>query len=177
MKQTITAAVGLTLLLAGSAAAWAPGAPANLCERNERVAFTCQAGAKVISLCGQGRALRYRFGRPGAVELAFPEDGTPAATAFRFSSTYYAGGGESRVHFRNGGVDYVLYTATTYGAQVDPGVRDLVVMNGVLVRRDRRTLANIRCTDLEDHDLSPLGAVLPAEAFDRGLDVSLPGDF
>lgn len=177
MKWTVAAALAAALLLAGGATARAPGAPRNLCERGERVTFTCQAGAKVISLCAQGQVLRYRFGAPGAVELAYPQDAAPAKAAFRFSSTYYANGGEARVRFTNGGHEYIVYTATMYGAEVDPGVRDWVVLNGVLVRRDGRNLANIRCTDLEDHDLSPLGAVLPAEVFDHGMDITRPGDF
>ena len=64
------AIAGLGLLLAGSATERVPPAPASLCTSSERVAFTCRAGAKIISLCASGDVLRYRFGKPGKTELA-----------------------------------------------------------------------------------------------------------
>lgn len=52
-----------------------------LCDPGESTWFTCpvEGSGKVVSLCGEPSALRYRFGRPGAVELELERAGTRGA--------------------------------------------------------------------------------------------------
>lgn len=167
MKLIRYAAVsGLGLLLAGSAAARVAPAPANLCLPGERVAFTCRAGVKVISFCAHGDILHYRFGRPGKAELNFPAGDPPARSVFQYSSAAYSGGGEARVRFTNAGYDYLVYTALIAGNWNADGTRDHEELDGVLVRKNGRKVANIRCTTSPENDLYPLGDLLPREDFD-----------
>jgi len=160
------ALTGLGLLLAGSAAARVEPSPANLCTARESVAFTCRAGDRAISFCRSGDVLHYRFGRRGSPELSFPEGNPPARTVFRFSSAAYSGGGEARVRFTNGGYDYLVYTALIAGSWNADGTRDHEELDGVLVRKNGRKVANIRCTTSPENDLYPLGDMLPREGFD-----------
>lgn len=178
MKWTLTAAMAAVLALAGGASARAPGAPANLCLANERVAFTCTAGTKLISLCASGKVLRYRYGKPGKPDITYPAQAlnTPARDAFWFSSTPYAGGGEARVRFTNSAWEYILYSAMTAGEWHSDGTRDHRQYDGVLVRRDGVNKSNIRCTRSPDVDLSPLGEILTREDFDYDVDITIPGD-
>jgi len=178
MKRTLIAVVVAGLTLGGAAAARAPGASPNLCTANERVAFTCTAGKKLISLCAQGQVLRYRFGKPGSPDMTWPAPAlnTPAREAFRFSSTPYAGGGEARVRFTNSAWEYILYTAMVAGEWHDDGTRDHREYAGVLVRRDGKNSANVRCTSHWDNDLFPLGDALTREEFDYDVDITRPGD-
>lgn len=167
MRPIVYAAMaGVGLLLAGSAAARVAPAPANLCTAGERVAFTCRAGAKVISFCASGDVLHYRFGKPGRAELSYPAGNAPARSVFRFSSAAYSGGGEARVRFTNGGYDYLVYTALIAGSWNADGTRDHEELDGVLVRKGGRKVANIRCTTSPENDLYPLGEMLPDEEFD-----------
>ena len=164
------ALTGLGVLLAGSAAARVTPAPANLCVAGERVAFTCRAGAKVISFCASGDVLHYRFGKPGKAELSYPAGAAPARSAFRFSSAAYSGGGEARVHFTNGAYDYLVYTAMIAGSWNPDGTRDHEMLDGVLVRKGGRKIANIRCTTAPENDLYPLGDMLTREDFDIDIE-------
>jgi hypothetical protein len=82
-----TSARAVALALATPLAAMA--APASLCAAEETAYFECtMASGKQLAVCGAlpGR-LQYRFGRPGAVELAYPgapEDGPKALLIARY---------------------------------------------------------------------------------------------
>jgi hypothetical protein len=69
------AAVSALVALAATAAApLAAAAPASLCASDETAYFTCaMAGGRTLAVCGAlPERLQYRFGRPGAIELAHP---------------------------------------------------------------------------------------------------------
>ena len=90
MKPLATRAA-LTLLTLCSTAAWAaPG----LCTRGETVFFSCPVqGGKIVSLCGAIQSasdddggdewLQYRFGKPGAIELAYPANKRDSLDRFK----------------------------------------------------------------------------------------------
>ncbi|MBX7249536.1 MAG: hypothetical protein K1X35_10905 [Caulobacteraceae bacterium] len=157
----------IALGLAGSAATARAPAP-NLCRPGEVVRFTCKAGAKVISFCGEAAGLRYRFGRPGKPELTYPAPGQ--AANFHYSSAAYSGGGEARVRFTNGAYEYIVYTALIAGDWNPDGTRDHDELDGVLVRKGGRNLANVRCTTSPENDLYVLGDDLPREDFNVDLE-------
>ena len=72
----------LTAALA-TALAGPPTAPPSLCLDGETLAFGCRASKKVLSLCRKGTdVLYYRFGKPGAVELTYPDSPIVSADAF-----------------------------------------------------------------------------------------------
>jgi hypothetical protein len=70
-----------------------PYKTATLCEKNEKVIFSCgmQKSAKVLSLCGskeldkQKGYVQYRFGQPGKIELEYPAERKSTQTAFSYS--------------------------------------------------------------------------------------------
>jgi hypothetical protein len=167
MKTITLGVLAAGMVLAGSAAtARAPAV--SLCGPGEVVRFSCKAGAKVISFCGQGAGLTYRFGKPGRPELTYPSAGQ--SPDFHYSSTGYSGGGEARVRFTNGGYEYIAYTANLAGDWNADGTRGHEELYGVLVRKAGRNLANIRCTATPDNDLYALGDGLPEEPFDYDID-------
>lgn len=116
-----------------AAAAAAPAAtPVNLikgslCEAEEQVVWTCQAGARTISVCAsatlnakQGYA-QYRIGRPGALEMEYPT--TRVHPRGRFTYTLYPQG-NSTLAFTNGAYKYSVFEdlrSTEDGVYVERG--------------------------------------------------------
>jgi hypothetical protein len=83
-----TRARAVALALA-TAVPLAAAAPASLCAAEETAYFECaMASGKELAVCGAlPDRLQYRFGRPGAVELAYPgapEEGTKALLIARY---------------------------------------------------------------------------------------------
>lgn len=73
-----------------------------LCDRNETAVFSCEIGKKSLSVCLQNNhSLTYRYGLGEAIEL---ELSSPV-----FSSAMCSGGAISRLRFRNGDYDYIVY--------------------------------------------------------------------
>ena len=70
-----------------------PFKPATLCEKNEKVIFSCgmKKSAKILSLCSskeldkQKGYVQYRFGLPGKIELEYPADRKSTQSAFSYS--------------------------------------------------------------------------------------------
>ncbi|GAB3427693.1 hypothetical protein NX773_00265 [Massilia solisilvae] len=136
----------LALLLAVNLA---PQANAQLCTPDEAVVFSCQVGAKTVSLCrpqGVRGQLAYRFGGRDGVEMSFPRAGTRAAGAGRFglATTPLFGGGVTRVVFDRGGYRYEVYSKS---ARADDAERTPYVEDGVIVRRGGKTMWHLVCED------------------------------
>ena len=94
-------------------AAQARSARGGLCAPGEVVIFECGIGRKMVSVCGSRTPspyARYRFGRPGNVELAYP--GPRQSGGLSYARAIYSGGGELQISFRNGGLDYAVYSRT-----------------------------------------------------------------
>jgi len=108
----------------------------SLCETDEQVVWTCQAGARTISVCAsadlnpkEGYA-QYRIGRPGALEMEYPT--TRVHPRGRFTYTLYPQG-NSTLSFTNGAYKYSLF-------------EDLrSTEDGVYVERGDDLISNIRC--------------------------------
>ena len=145
------------LVLALAAAPARPGAAAQLCEMASQTSYTCRLGAKTLAVCGKGVGATYRFGSRGRVDV---EAGSPT---FVFKGD--SGGGEAQMAFYRGAYSYVVYDwtfRTNFGAS---GHHDQAFIQGVLVRRDGRTLADLHCTqDPPDaaSDLYHTGETAPA---------------
>ena len=85
MKSTIVIAL-LALSLAAAASAQ------TLCQKGEMDHLSCPTGGgrKILSICSniegstidEGSWLQYRFGKPGKIELAFPEEKTGSISKF-----------------------------------------------------------------------------------------------
>lgn len=58
-------------------------APTGLCADGERVRLACEVkGGKQVGLCEKDGVLRYRFGKPGAIELELPKAEVPIDVAY-----------------------------------------------------------------------------------------------
>ena len=70
-----------------------PDKATTLCEKNEKVIFSCgmQKSAKTLSLCGSKELdkeqgyVQYRFGQPGKIELEYPAERKSTQNAFSFA--------------------------------------------------------------------------------------------
>jgi hypothetical protein len=122
--------------------------PPTLCAPAEKVRFSCAADSgKIISLCGQGPALAYRFGRKGAVELEY-------AGPYVWYRENHARSASFNVEFTVGGHVYTVFDQDTLGTELDHG-------SGVSVRKDGKHLATVSCTGPTTLDVEALGAELP----------------
>jgi hypothetical protein len=70
----VTLRAFVALVAAAAAPIVAAAAPASLCAGEETAYFECtMASGKLLAVCGVlPERVQYRFGRPGAVELAYP---------------------------------------------------------------------------------------------------------
>lgn len=167
MRSPARAALGCILfVLAASGAVAAPAA----CAPEERTVFDCEAGARRIAVCASadlastGGLLQYRFGRPGAPELAYPAPGDDWRAVTQGGTLTFAGGGGAFLAFERGAYRYVVYTAIGRGW----GERA-----GVAVERGGRRIAQVRCS------APPVSAIGP-DLFEQagvpaaGADFTLP---
>lgn len=131
-------AVVLLAFLAAAHPGDAPAAEA-LCRAPEAVLFTCEVGAKTVSICGQGpgRAV-YRFGRPGHIELE--------ATDLHLAERAFAGGGETQVYADTPTHRYIVYDRMVRTTFEDEGRHDPQAEAGLVVQKGGRTISSQRCT-------------------------------
>jgi hypothetical protein len=105
----------VAVLAAAAARADAP-APAH-CTAGEVVAFSCQAGAKVVSLCalrqgGRIGALAYRYGLPGHVENEYVASLANRNRFFASVAPAAPRASVSQVWFGRGKVKYLITECT-----------------------------------------------------------------
>jgi hypothetical protein len=128
----------------------------SLCAAQETAYFSCAtARQRIASLCGTApQSLQYRFGRPGAIELAFPED--PSEGGAKMLYAHYSRYRTNRVElrFENAGFEYTLFDYRE-GARRHAGVR-------VLGAGGKERL--VHCTGRVDSRLGELEGVLPCDA-------------
>jgi len=105
----------------------------SLCTNGEQVVFSCQikTSRKMLSLCSaknspdDHNSLRYRFGRPGQVELVYPKPGASVTNAFRYRRytrplvTYLT------VIFETGGYRYEIHQ--NFNQEEKPSVNEAFV--------------------------------------------------
>lgn len=133
MNRYITAAL-LVLAFTSSAHSWA--AP-SLCAKGETIFFSCPVrGGRVVSLCGSiggdsgsaGAAewLQYRFGRPGVVELSFPQTKQDSLSKFKgehvLSHLADAEMSADAVSFVSGGIGYRIESTMPQSRKLFQGV-------------------------------------------------------
>lgn len=146
--------------LCGLAPPFAPAvlAAQSLCAAGEPVVFACHVGSKMVSLCrppGDRGMLSYRFGKPEALELTYPEPGRQARAAFTVKSAPLIGGGETTVAFRRGAYTYTVYSRVGRG---EDGTRP-EFEDGVIVARRGKVLSRMRCEDGGEGFREPPGAM------------------
>lgn len=135
----------------------------SLCIATEKVIFQCRIGSRIASVCANKSAkiAQYRFGKPGAVELAYSASSSGGITWARVG---YSGGGELQLNFSNNQHKYVLYSRvvrTGFG----PGTNDPKFEAGVAVARGNKLVSDRRCSDTDDPFRSDPESVLSEGEF------------
>jgi hypothetical protein len=109
--------------------------PASLCERQEKVIFSCPVAGKApkfVSLCASKELtrdrgyLQYRFGLPGKIELEYPEQREQTQRAFKYSHYFRAQFDTTAISFSRAGYEYTIYddyNGEQKPARHDQGVR------------------------------------------------------
>lgn len=136
----------MTLACAAMSPAWAQDPGPSLCLANEPVVFACSVEGKIVSLCRSAppeEGLSYRFGKPSAVELRYPQPGQRARASFTVKSEPLIGGGVTRVAFQRGGYTYTVYSRV--GRAADGSTPEFE--DGITVERRGKLLRHLRCED------------------------------
>lgn len=109
------------------------------CIDSEKTIFSCIAGKKIISVCeGERNELQYRFGPQDKPEIIFPEK--PSNNQFaKKGLSMMSGGGGSFIRFKNGSTNYVVYDVSSSRNSE---------YAGVIVEKNKKTIADVKCTDI-----------------------------
>ena len=167
--------VALGFLSVAAASSLTPAqalAQPTLCVGKERVIFSCSTGAHTASICAsqdlsKDADMQYRFGKPGSLELVYPEAGVKPADAFVLGTLAFSGGGGAWLRFHKGPFRYTVFTATgkwgRAGALADAA--------GVAVEKDGNEFAHFPCRGASESEIGPdllvkLGLTEAAEEFD-----------
>jgi hypothetical protein len=125
--------------------------PGSFCTAKEEIVFSCQTGAKLVSVCvskgasrGQG-SMQYRFGKPGSregLDQALPATAMIPRIAATGENVPFSGGGGSWLRFRNGIYSYVVYSGIgRWGPNGETREKQ-----GVVVERSGKMVSNLPCT-------------------------------
>lgn len=163
----------LAAAVASSLAAAPALAEPTLCAANERVLFSCSTGVHTVSICAskvlsKNADVQYRFGKPGSLELVYPEAGVKPADAFVLGTLAFSGGGGAWLRFNKGPFRYTVFTAMGKwgpgGAPADAA--------GVAVDKDGKEYAHFPCrgggaeNEIGPDLIEKLGLTEAAEEFD-----------
>ncbi len=168
-KKTTTVALVTALKVVdskgASAAATSPAATVakgqtSFCTSEEAVIFACSTGSKLVSVCEAKTAtrtrghLQYRFGKPNSnepLELMLPEDFVPANKAATGEFMPFAGGAGSWLRFNKGAFSYVVYSGVgRWGPKGESKEK-----SGVVVERNGKTVASLKCSGSVQSELGP----------------------
>lgn len=120
---------GVTMKRESSAASNAVAVP-SLCEKAEKVVFSCQLKnpAKIVSLCSSNKLtktegyLQYRFGVPSKIELEYPKQRSDAQKSFHYSHYFRAQFDETEISFSSDGYTYTVFDS--FNGEQKPSVTD-----------------------------------------------------
>lgn len=148
-------ACGLTLF-AGVALAETP----SHCAPSEQILFHCRMrdSTKILSVCAARELsatsgyLQYRFGRPGKVELEFPQEKAKTQQQFRYSHYFRFQTDRTELSFRHNGFEYAVYS--DYEAELKPARKETGV---------RVNTTELPCGGQVIDKLSKLAEVVPCD--------------
>jgi len=139
--------------------------PNTLCDRNERVIFSCpiKRPAKIVSICASKDLtskrgyLQYRFGLPGKIELEFPKDRTGTQTKFQYTHYFRAQFDLTEISFNVNGYEYQI--TDDYNGEEKPAQ----IIQGVSVTAPGKPKdVSFTCRAKPKADYTDLQAVLPS---------------
>jgi hypothetical protein len=111
MRAGTLAFLAAVVLLPAAQADVDPAPRARLCQGDETEFFACSTGrGRALALCGQAPArVQYRYGAPGRIELAFPDDPAQGPQRLLFADYQRYQTERSQVRFSNAGVEYIVF--------------------------------------------------------------------
>lgn len=144
------------VLCAGAALAETP----SHCAPSEQILFHCRMrdSTKILSVCAARELsatsgyLQYRFGRPGKVELEFPQEKTKTQQQFRYSHYFRFQTDRTELSFRHNGFEYAVYS--DYEAELKPARKETGV---------RVNTTELPCGGQVIDKLSKLAEVVPCD--------------
>ncbi len=145
-------AVALSVAFILSLLPCAAEAGASHCSAKEQTLFSCRTGRKTVSVCASrdlsadAGAVRYRFGRPGALELIYPPSDADWRRVTRSGVLTFSGGGGAYLSFTNEPYRYIVYTAIGKGWGKKAGL---------VVEKNGQRVASLPCKDKETSELGP----------------------
>lgn len=126
--MAVKLAAGLALAACATAA---QAAPPTHCRSAETIAFSCQYGARTVSVCLASGKVIYRAGKIGAPEMEIVSSGKDGR-AYRSSVVGQGGGSQTTLRFVNQDYSYLMSSGITGSLADKPGTRwsVLTVMKG-----------------------------------------------
>lgn len=128
-----------------------PAPQASFCTPAETIVFNCRTGLKLVSVCASKDAARnqgyvqYRFGKAHSsepLEMTLPESRVVPPRAASGATVAFSGGGGAWLRFGKGPFAYAVYTGVgNWGRRGEK-----LEKAGVLVERDGKQVANLKCT-------------------------------
>lgn len=134
-------------------------ATGSLCRFGEGEIFTCSANGKQYSICTSGQThdlphqwIEYRAGTPTKPELVHRSAKVGGPGSFYGAYEQFPKGEVSYVRFSRDGYDYTVFNDENSRPQT----------SGVIVRKDGRRLANIRCAGGKDDAMPRSASKMPS---------------
>ncbi|RZM36770.1 MAG: hypothetical protein EOP67_04700 [Sphingomonas sp.] len=127
----------------------------SLCDAGETSFFSCEIGAKRVSVCGSGSGAVYRYGTLGTVELV--------SRSLTFANRAYSGGGESQITAKNEDYTYTVYDSTVRTAFGD-GPNYPEFSSGLVISQRGRVISRKICKSDSSVNANA-GRTLPAGRF------------
>ena len=146
----------MALVVASATPLAAAAAPASLCAGEETAYFECTiASGKLLAICGTlPERLQYRFGRPGAVELAYPAVAEEGPKALLLARYHRYRTDRVALRFEREGVSYTVFDDQEEGRR----------RGGVEVKAADARVHELACTG---QVTSRLGELIGVVACDR----------
>ncbi len=132
---------------------------ASLCEKSEKVVFTCEIKKKKLSVCQPKDGLViYRYGTLQKKELTL-------RSKPYFSSTMHPGGGGAHIRFQNNQYSYIVYSFIR-------GINEKIEGAGVYVLKNDKLLVDLECTGFEDdiYGIRTVEGYIEEEFKEEGID-------
>lgn len=134
-------------------------ASGSLCRLGEGAVFTCSANGKQYSICTSGQTnqlphqwIEYRAGTPTKLELVHRSTKVGGPGSFYGAYELYAKGEVSYVRFAREGYDYTAFSDENSRPQ----------RGGVIVRKDGRKVAQIKCSGGSDDAMPRDASKMPS---------------
>lgn len=161
MSKVCFASIAVLLCLAVATTSPAQLQTGSLCERDEKVVFSCTVAksARIVSLCSSKQLtkeqsyLQYRFGLPSKIELEYPKERSRPSEAFKYSHYFRAQVDTTEISFSLNGYEYAIvddYNGEQKPAQHSQGITITPPNNGKPVTLNCRGRVQAQYGDLAD---------------------------